>query len=171
MLKSLNSGSLQSPRLQLIPEHPQGCTQQNKGGDHSWRSGRQVTIRSQVATAEPPLFFSIWLLQGQQADSAEQGRSLVLSQVRQTVTIVSLVIGVHSLMDPGSGTSFCCPSLSGISRQCRPQECIFLERPIPCGVCLSVAGECLCFLPDKHPSKEQIRQRLTTPFSLWGCSS
>lgn len=120
MLKSPHPGSLQSPRLQLVPEHPPGLHLQNKGGDHSWRSGRQVTIRSQVATAEPPLFFHL----------AAPGAAGRLCRAGTESSTQSSAPACHHCQSGNRcsrpdghqalGTSFCCPSPSGISRQCRP---------------------------------------------------
>lgn len=133
MLKSPHPGSLQSPRLQLVPEHPPGLHLQNKGGDHSWRSGRQVTIRSQVATAEPPLFFHL----------AAPGAAGRLCRAGTESSTQSSAPDCHHCQSGNrcsqpDGPRLLVPAsvvhLSVESVDNADQECIFLERPIPCGV-------------------------------------
>lgn len=161
-------GSLQSPRLQLVPEHSPGLHLQNKGRTTAGGQGGSVTTRP-GGHCRTALFSPFGCPGAAGRLLAEQGRSPVLSHAC-IVTIVSLVIGVHSLMDPGSWYQLLVVHLSVESVDNADQECIFLSAPSPVG-CLSVAGECLCFPTRQAPKKEQNKtEALTTPF-LWGCSS
>ena len=120
MLKSLHLDSLQSPRLQLVPGHHPGLHLQNKGRHHSWRSGRQVMIRSQVATAELPPFFHL----------AAPGAAGRLCRAGMESSTQSRAPDCHHCQScnrcsrpdehQALGTSFCYPSPDGISIQCRP---------------------------------------------------
>lgn len=53
------SSTSPGPRLLLVPEYSPGLFLQTRSRDHSWRSGRQVTVRSQAVPADPPQFFHL----------------------------------------------------------------------------------------------------------------
>ena len=133
MLKSPHPGSLQSPRLQLVPEHHPGLHLQNKGRDHSWRSGRQVKIRSQVATAEPPPFFHL-AAPGAAGRLCGAGTESSTQSSAPDCHIVSLVVDVHGLTDTRLLVPASVIHLPMESVDNADQEGIFLECPISCGV-------------------------------------